>query len=315
MINWKKVGIVIFPIVCMCAIGYFMVQFFEGCASPANPAADRIAFTAVSYELSGFFVSCDIYIMNVNSPGLTRIPLPARADPMPTWSPRGDKIAYYGANGLYVINADGSGQPELLWHGIAIEPAWSPDGSKIAFSDGVTIYILDVKTKVVIQLTDGSIPSNQPAWSPDGNRIAFTLSPWIVVPGGEPDSSIAAMNVDASGFAQLTPNDNSGSPEWSPDGSQIVFSRNRNIYVMNADGTNVRALTQEGESYSPTWSPDGTRIAFVSSANRKCSEGFLDGPGFCTSELRIMDVDGSNVVVVRSKRNENIVDPTWAPRN
>jgi Tol biopolymer transport system component len=319
MTSWKKIGIAVFLVVCMSAIGCLLGQFFSGCAPPANPAADRIAFTAASSPgLSGLFVNYDVYVMNVGSSGLTRITKQAGGDSRPTWSPQGDRIAYTRIDGLYTISADGSGQPELLWrsvsHGTIQDPAWSPDGSKIAFSEGL-IYVLDIKTKQVVQLTDRTIPSDEPTWSPDGTRIAFTLSPWLVIPGGEPDSSIAVMNADGSGLVQLTPNDNSGSPEWSPDGSQIVFQRSGNIYVMNADGTNVWALTQDGESYSPTWSPDGTRIAFVSSANRKCGKAFLDGPAFCTSELRIMDADGSNVVVIRSKENENIVDPAWAPRN
>lgn len=314
MTNWRKIGIAVFLLICTSAIGYLMGQLLLGCTPPANPAADRIAFSAASYSRFVGFVGYDIYVTNVDSPGLTRITKQAGSNSWPTWSPRGDEIAYYGADGLYTMDTDGSGQPELLWYGTAIDPAWSPDGSKIAFADHKSIHVLDLETRHMSQLTDGSTPSSEPAWSPDGTRIAFTFSPYLAM-GGEPDSSIAVMNVDGSGFVQLTPDNNSGSPEWSPDGSQIAFSRNRNIYVMNADGTSVRALTQDGESYSPTWSPDGTRIAFVSSANRECGKAFLDGYAFCTSELLIMDADGSNVIVVRSEENENIVDPAWAPRN
>jgi len=49
----------------------------------------------------------------------------------PTWSPDGSKIAFVRKDGIYVMNADGSGQRRLTDAGGG--PAWSPDGSKIAF--------------------------------------------------------------------------------------------------------------------------------------------------------------------------------------
>jgi TolB protein len=238
---------------------------------------------------------------------------------MPTWSPKGDKIAYLRIDGLYVMNADGAGQPELLWkssgRGTTCTPPWSPDGSKIAFSEGI-IYILDVESKQIVRLTDGSFASDSPTWSPDGKRIAFAIEPsYLMTPDGRPDGTIAVINTDGSGFIRLTDveDDSSGFPRWSPDGEQIAFERGGDIYVMNMDGTDVRALTHDGKNHSPTWSPDSARIAFVSFRNAKCGTTWADAPAFCTSELYVMNADGSNVRLLRSKRNEKIVYPAWAP--
>jgi TolB protein len=235
---------------------------------------------------------------------------------MPAWSPHGDKIVYNGVDGLYIMNADGTGQPELVrrdvGRGTIVDPTWSPDGSKIAFHEG-KIYILDLETRQAVPLMDDSIRGFEPTWSPDGTKIAFTLDP--SPRSNASDWSIAVIKVDGSGLMQLTANDNSRSPEWSPDGSRIVFEREDNIYVMNADGTNIRALTQDGKSIFPTWSQDSTRIAFVSLVNRKCGVAILDASAFCTSELRVMNADGSNLAVIRAESNENVLYPAWAPRN
>jgi TolB protein len=311
----KKVGIAAFLVICLGTIGYFLL----GYEPPANPKAERIAFMGGStpwVELGVF--NYDIYVMNVEGPGLTRITWQADFDEMPTWSPQGDKIAYTRIDGLYMMNADGSGEPELLWQGsgrgTTLTPAWSPDGSKIAFSEGI-IYILDVESRQAVRLTDGAISSDSPTWSPDGKRIAFTIRPFIRTPGGGPKGQIAVINTDGSGFTHLTDVgvDSSDSPCWSPDGKQIAFERGGSIFVMDADGTNERALARGGWNLSPTWSPDGTRIAFVSLRNSTCGTSLTDAPAFCTSELYVMNADGSNVRLLRSKRNEKIVYPAWAP--
>lgn len=84
---------------------------------------------------------------------------------------------------------------------------------------------------------------------------------------------------------------------------------------MKPDGTEIKALIEDGHSYFPTWSPDGSRIAFTSTLDQECGEGFADAPDFCTNELRVMDADGSNVVVIWKKRNTRVESLVWAPRN
>ncbi|MEJ2560232.1 MAG: hypothetical protein P8186_29260 [Anaerolineae bacterium] len=285
-------------------------------AYTSHSGGDRIAFSAgSSYWLSGLSLNYSIYVMDVGESGVTKLTQGAGIDAMPAWSPQGDKIAYYGSEGLYIVDADGSGRPELVWPGSTMSPAWSPDGSRIAFADKGSLYALDIESRQAVPLTDDSLTSDDPAWSPDGKQIAFTIMPFMRTPGGGPEGAIAVINADGSGFTQLTDtaDGSSGSPDWSPDGTQIVFERTGDIFVMKADGTDVRALTGDASNQTPAWSPDGSRIAFVSTKNSRCGPALLDGFSFCTSELYVMDADGSNVQRLRGGRNERILDPAWAP--
>lgn len=313
MIQRRQVGLVIMLIVIGVGV---IIYFFFSYSPPADSGSDRIAFIAWSSfpGLSALFLQKSIYVINVNSPGLTHITQQPELDLGLTWSPRGDKIAYYdyGSRSLYTTNANGSGQPELVQSNIfVVDMDWSPDSSEIVYSDGVGgIYILNLTTKRVTSLDEVS-KGAEPDWSPSGNKIVFTLNPY----SDGPDSSIAIVNRDGSGLVQLTPDNNSRSPKWSPDGNAILFERNRNIYIVNVDGTSIKALLKDGNSYMPSWSPDRTRIAFVSVTNQKCSGSFLDAPRFCTNELRVMDSDGSNMRTIRNKKNERYMFPVWAPRN
>jgi len=58
----------------------------------------------------------------------------------PAWSPDGTLLAFSAwddpndsdTSRIYIVNADGSGEPRILTDGS--DPSWSPDGSRIAFS-------------------------------------------------------------------------------------------------------------------------------------------------------------------------------------
>ena len=98
-------------------------------------------------------------------------------DSHPDWSPDGSKIVFESSretgDGVYVMNADGSGQVPISgatqWEA---NPAWSPDGSKIVYvgsgssSSTSAIWVMDVDGTGQTRLTSGSSQDTSPAWQP-----------------------------------------------------------------------------------------------------------------------------------------------------
>lgn len=86
----------------------------------------------------------------------------------------------YASYEIYVMNADGSGVTRLTDNPVdSYNPAWSPDGSKIAFDsdrDGnYEIYVMNADGSGQTRLTDNPADDYDPAWGPGEVRRAWTL--------------------------------------------------------------------------------------------------------------------------------------------
>lgn len=189
----------------------------------------------------------------------------------------------WGDGEIRIIDADGSDERSL---GRGEFPAWSPDGARITFADAEGISVMNTDGTGIIRLLRndflGGSPDwraiGKPAWSPDGARIAFEHSgDGDIVP-----HQIYVMNADGSAPRRLTPVRGvqfaESDPAWSPDGSRIVFwSYGYGIATAGPTdgplGSTPRIHYKDFPTVHygarPAWSPDG-RIAFT--ANRFAEE-------------------------------------------
>jgi len=223
----------------------------------------------------------DIYVMNADGSGQTRLTTGAADDCNAEWSPDGTKIIFQSLrNGayyqVYSMNADGSSQLNVS-NGVTADnqPSWSPNGSQIAFASerdhagAPGVYVMNANGSNQTRLTFTSAPfrDEQPVWSRDGMKVAFVSTR---------DSVVETWQ------------------ETDDDGGLIQKSAihtNKEIYLMNADGSNQVRLTNTLENDdSPCWSPDNTKIVFRSEREREAFDP--------TPQLWTMNTDGTNQAAI-----------------
>jgi RHS repeat-associated protein len=305
--------------------------------APPQSGAAKIAF-ASNRDGSG-----QIYLMNTDGTGQSRLTNNLTNDESPQWSPDNSRLVFQGDRDnpfcgvadIYVMNADGSGQTRLTSDAADDSaPAWSPDGTKIVFQSArnagnYQVYAMNADGSGQINLSNSSSNDSQPSWALDGAKIAFTSDRDHL---GTP--AIYMMNANGSNQIRLTFGSapfRDEQPVWSRDGSRIAFvstrdsivetwqetddeggiltrtrlRTNKEVYLMNADGTNPVRLTNTLENDdSPVWSPDGTKIVFRSDRERECCDP--------VAQIWAMNADGSSQV---NLSNNAVGDygPSWQP--
>lgn len=105
-----------------------------------SPDGQRIVFTShdvTDNQLNS--VTAEIYVMNTDGTGLTRLTFNTEEERGPSWSPDGSRILFSCRRGgpdfeLCLMNADGSGQVQLTNNTSGdLTATFSPDGQRILF--------------------------------------------------------------------------------------------------------------------------------------------------------------------------------------
>lgn len=198
--------------------------------SDVTTPAGHATFTNPNWSPSGGTITADTHWWSSGPPedggGIYAFPptsgvqlTHSSGDYNSTWSPNGDKIAFYRNNSgtnptgsdIYVMNIDGSGATELAE---GLNPVWSPDGTKIAylknFNDtGYMLFVInaDGTNEINLMSTFDNIGVTWlPSWSPDSTMLPF-----------ESDGDIYLINADGTGLAKITDDNQSGvGPQWAP---------------------------------------------------------------------------------------------------
>ena len=182
----------------------------------------------------------------------------------PAWSPDGRRMVVTltrdGNSQLYVINADGSGQPQKIAGSSAIdtEANFSPDGSAILFvSDrGGTpqIYRYTFGNQQVERMTFDGPYNTTPRYAPDGKSFAYLKR------NGNRDN-IAVQDMATRQVQILTQGVSDESPSFAPNGKRIIYASVQGgrgiLAAVSSDGRVKQRLSSAsgGDVREPAWGP------------------------------------------------------------
>ena len=238
-------------------------------AQPAwSPDGRKIAFER--YDIS--VDRTDIYVMNVDGSGLTRV---AEDLHVPSWSPDGHRLATASADwilgpSIYLVELDDPASPPNGIATMASTPAWSPDGSRIAFvntsgdfsgQDELRVMDADGSHEAILSPRD-ELLIGRPSWSPDGSQIAFAKC-WV-------SCDVYSVSADGSNLKRLTNVGNARDPAWSPDGTLIAISWTKQdeagvlsssiAFIPSVGGDPVQVIANGG---SPAWFPSPATASVI----------------------------------------------------
>jgi serine/threonine protein kinase/Tol biopolymer transport system component len=200
----------------------------------------------------------------------------------PSWSPHGQRIAYWGiadgsARALWTVAA-GGGKPVLVLRDNFLNwsPAWSPDGQYLYFASNrggsMNLWRVPVdeasgqKTGPLEAITAPSEWNGLPSLSRDGRHVLYANS--------ESRANLERATLDPGTLAvgRLEPVTQGSrgvrSCDVSPDGQWVAFHTSipqEDLFVIRLDGSGLRQLTNDASrDRYPRWSPDGSRLLFQS---------------------------------------------------
>jgi len=213
----------------------------------------------------------NIYSINIDGTGLTRLTDSHRNDLYPEVSPDGEKIAYTSDIGgvwqIMIMDWDGGNKRQVTKNNFKCAyPSWSYDSKYIYFEGYIEgdweLYRIKSDGTEQKRLT---FNHNSHDWHPSGHPQGYDIIYESGVTGHE---NIYVMNHDGSGIVRICSDDaRRRVPDVSPDGKKITYmrysGRYADIWIMNYNGQNETRLTSNSEEDGhPSFSPDNKYIVY-----------------------------------------------------
>ena len=259
-----------------------------------SPDGTRVAFNAGDMGDMDDMLSWEIYIIDLETLEETQLTNNSVIDAHPDWSPDGGKIVFgsfrdaqgnpAGTADIFVMNADGTGEPTRLTNSPDIEdndPEWSPDGTKIVFKSTQhtqqdareEIYVMNTDGSNVQRLTEtsGWESDHDPSWRPDSRAIVFIrfegsrawtsgnfaedwqeLTPWNIytVDLSGNTEKLTAHTEAGWGVAVFSTDATKilfGRLDWITDDNNHVIGGLHRLILMDSDGSNQQQLIPDDE--------------------------------------------------------------------
>lgn len=291
----RRSGVILVLVLLLLAFTIF--RFFSG-----QPANKRTAQLLGTYKLAAFKhipgepELQELVLVGVKADNISSQSLGAAYDF--EVSGDGKHIAYFGDNGLYIVNTTGGKaekvsdlSPKFDLHTDQLRVinkvmAWSPDNTRLAFVCGGDLYLVNVTDGKAAKLLTRRSPDRlttkegSPALAPridgiicpdwvDNNTLIY--QDFYRIFNGEWQYVCNIMKVKADGSSKQTVIENGQEPVISPDREKIIFHRNDNLggkimLAPVAGSDEPKALTnfldRNREPMNYSWSHDGRYVIF-----------------------------------------------------
>jgi Tol biopolymer transport system component len=188
-----------------------------------------------------------------------------------SWSPDGDKIAFYDANALGIRVRNTPGKNDFLLGSVYEHGGtWSPDSKMFIFIDDIVdegfvysrLYQLDLTTSTISEPFNDVFGQEQyapPAFSPDGTSIVLGVRQFL----GEVSSQLWIFDLAHKTRERITDEQNASHsvPQWRPDGLAIVFQKAELgssgvkpvVAVWDKSNETIETIAEDGAL--PAWLP------------------------------------------------------------
>jgi Tol biopolymer transport system component len=217
-----------------------------------------------------------------------------------SWSADYTKIAFSKGlwGGLWMMDADGSNETQVLAMPLVRGAVFSPDGQYIAFIANVPdaqVHTVEIATGVVKQLTNLPGIGLRISWSVDGKKLLFAKQT-----GGV--GNLFTIAPDGTGLKQLTRCVKvfCWDGQYSPDGTRIAFIYGGQVATMMANGSKIKTVTSaaDPQPHWPSWSPGGDQLAYERQTGTQ-------------HDIWVVDlVNGATTPVVTSRLDDTT--PSWS---